>query len=198
MSRGVESYMHLFAKQTVASWLRGGVRVGQNFKGLQPIGQFLPALPQTAQPMMGVYEEFPIALVKGTDQQHIGLSIGCEEKCEHRHGWDCYAAKTERKFHKMHGVPTAKEVNECKEIACKHIFDVAVISGADAKIVFVVEICHKNPIDAAKVAFLNNHNIRWFELSAEWVMNQVRSPFSVTDGIVRDSLQLKNLPQQSQ
>lgn len=180
MSKGVESYLHRYAKQTVATWLRGCVKVGSNFKGLQPMSTSVPfGMPQ---PMCGVYEEFPIAKNNWT-----GLKRCCgDQGCDCLTGWHCYAQKTPVTFAHRHGIPTIKELVNAKT-PIEFIFDVGVVNSVGS-LCCVVEVCHTNPMHSNKIEWLNQNGIPWFEMSAEWIMNQVRSPFSVSDGILRSSL----------
>lgn len=184
--RSVESYLHRFAKQTLASWIRGGIRVGGNFQGLQPVMSHVPyegCLP----PMYNVYEEYPIATVT-TPVKEIGNTRSCIEGCDHLTGWHCLAATNQLTMPKhKHGIPTAKELVECSALKTNFFFDVAMIdSSGNLRCVF--EICHTNPIEPKKIKWLTENKIPWFEMSAEWIMKQTRSPYAVTDGILRRSV----------
>lgn len=182
MSKGVESYLHRYAKQTVASWIRGGVRVGENFKGLQPLFKSVPlGMPQ---PMCGVYEEFPIAA-----KTAVGLRRCCvgEEECECLTGWHCHLKSpnnTKLTVAHRHGIPTIKELVNAK-VPIEFIFDVGVVNAVGS-LCCVVEVCHTNPMHPNKIKWLTDNNIAWYEVSAEWIMNQVRSPFSLSDGMLRN------------
>lgn len=185
MSKGVESYLHRYAKQTVASWLRGGVRVGENFKGLQPLFKSVPlGMPQ---PMYGVYEEFPIAA-----KTAVGLRRCCigeaAEACQCLTGWHCHVKSNSKlTVAHRHGIPTIKELVNAK-VPIEFIFDVGVVDTLGS-LCCVVEVCHTNPMNPSKIKWLTDNRIAWCEVSAEWIMNQVRSPFSLTEGIVRSSSQ---------
>jgi hypothetical protein len=168
-----ESYMHRYAKQTLASWVRGRIRVGPKFQGLQPVGETI--MLGTTSPMFGVYEEFPVT----SDGVGIEKCANCShlEAC---HGWDCIGT-----FKKKHNIPMKKELDEL-EIKPKYFFDVGVVNS-DGNLYCVLEVCYKNPMNNDKIAWLKQHNIQWFEISAEWIMSQCHSPYSIQDGILRSS-----------
>jgi hypothetical protein len=174
--RSVESYMHLYAKQVLASWLRNRVHVGANFKGLQPICNFVPYQNQTA-PMMGVYEEFPVCTTR---------DLQCNAK--YPTIWHELSDTSNFAVKKKHGIPSVKELSD-GGYKPSFIFDVAVFERKNelSRLNCVFEICHTHPMDEAKIQYLKTHDIKWFELSAEWIMNQVRSPFSIQQGILRSS-----------
>ena len=185
--RGAESYLHRFAKQTLASWLRGGIRVGPKFQGLQPLMACIP-ISGCSAPMFNVYEEYPIATCGGGTNQEVGCSRRCAEQCSHPTAWHCFAASNSisTPAHK-HGIPTGKELTKCPSLKrTNFLFDVAMV-GADGSLKCVFEICHTNPIEAQKIKWLTEHNVPWFEMSADWIMKQCRSPYSVAEGILRSS-----------
>ena len=186
MSKGVESYLHRYAKQTIGSWLRGGIRVGENFKGLQPLFASVPiGMPA---PMYGVYEEYPIA------KTQLGLQRCChltesDKSCNCLTGWHCYQTNgssnglTGLTVAHRHGIPTIKELVNAK-LPIDFIFDIGIVN-ASGQLCCVVEVCHKNPMQPNKIKWLTDNGVAWFEVSAEWVLNQVRSPFNLKDGILR-------------
>lgn len=179
MRKGVESYLHRFAKQTVASWLRGRVRTGTNFKGLQPLADYIPIGMQA--PMYGIYEEYPVL----ADNTGCDKNQDCADCSLHVTGWHCYCAKhTDFTVCHKHGIPVLKELNKLK---IAHVFDIGVVNAA-GKLCCVVEICNTNPIETRKIEWLTEHQVPWFELSADWIMKQVKSPYSISDGITRNSL----------
>lgn len=181
MKGGVESYMHRFAKQTVASWLRKRSKVGSNFKGLQPILNSLPL--HNKGPMFGVFEEFPVS-------QDIGITLCANPECSSTdHGWNCWTLANNKKTCQRNGIPTLRELHDWK-LPTTWIFDIGIID-THGKLCFVAEICHKNPMNDAKIAWLKLHNIQWIELNAEWIMNRIKSPFDLTEGIMRSSLHLQ-------
>jgi hypothetical protein len=184
----VESYLHKFAKQTVATWIRGRVKVGAKFKGLQPMGDAIPFGMEA--PMCGVYEEYPI-LRDRTGLQRVCCQsddVADADRCNHLTGWHCYVHSNPGKLtipHK-HGIPTLKALSEAKMPAAECVFDVGVIDTT-GKLCCVVEICHTNPMNAKKIKWLTDNNVTWYEISAEWVMKQIRSPYSVAEGLYRYS-----------
>lgn len=179
--KGVESYMHKCAKQIVSTWLRSRSKVGEKFQGLQPVTPHIPLLPKTFGPMFGVYEEYPICKNRKT-----GALIGME-------GWSGYCKAAPLKVAKMHGIPSQKEIRlhaeTTKALTMEYFFDIGLLDAA-SKLCFVVEICHKNPMEDAKIAWLKENNVGWVELNAEWVMTRVRAPYSLRDGILRASFEL--------
>ncbi len=179
--KGVESYMHRFAKQTVASWLRNRSKVGVNFKGLQPIMKDLPL--HTQRPMFGIYEEYPVCR---TLSDVIGLNKCLEITCNATdHSWNCWSSANGKKTCQRHGIPTLRELGEWN-LTINWLFDIGVVDN-EGNLCFVAEICHKNPMNDAKINWLKEHNIPWIELSADWIMNRVKGPFDLKDGILRSS-----------
>jgi hypothetical protein len=195
MHSGSESYLHRFAKQTLASWLRGGIRVGENYQGLQPLMAHVPYAGCTA-PMYNIYEEYPIATT-GIPTKQIGPRRTCqrsddpegteevarESECSHLSGWHCFSAEDQTQWKHKHGIPTRKELILCPTIKrIDFLFDVAMID-CDGNLKCVFEVCHTNPIDKKKIRWLKDNQVPWFEMSAEWIMKQTRSPYSVVGGI---------------
>lgn len=193
--KGVESYMHRYAKQVVGSWLRNRSRVGVNFKGLQPILQHLPLMDKSTSPMFGVYEEFPVAHECDTNAWvGVGGDLKLEDSFET--DWHRWCAQ-EPLAHsvprpttvKRTGIPMLKELTKPEwkaAVTVDWMFDVGVVDPSGV-LCYVVEICHKNPMSDAKIAWLTEHNIGWCELGAEWVMSRVKPPFNLNDGIMRKS-----------
>jgi hypothetical protein len=171
-----ESYMHFYAKKTLASWIRGRITIGKNFKGLYPVATYIPYTGLTL-----VYEEYPIA--SSIAQSDIGLRRSCPEggakDCSCQTGWNCVKLKGIKCI-----IPTARELQLSKTLKTKYIFDVAVLNTT-GELSCVFEICHRNPITRSKIDWLRLHNIPWFELSAEWILRQNCSPYSIVDGIIR-------------
>lgn len=150
--------MHRFAKQTVATWVRGRSRVGANFKGLQPVLDLIPMQPKSASPMFGVYEEYPVCTSK------IGLlGVAASE-------WKSSGVKAS----KAHGIPLAKDIGAWNEKCSKEqklklewLFDVGVVDPVTSKLCFVIEIRHTNPMTDEKIAWLDEQGISWLEMSAD-------------------------------
>lgn len=173
--------MHRFAKQTLATWLRGRSRVGVNFKGLQPVLPGLPLHPKSASPMFGVYDEYPICTMSTTNEI-VGLA--CTE-------WKTRGIKSS----KGHGIPLGKDIKQWNENCTKDkrlrmewFFDVGVVDPVTSQLCYVFEIVHTNPMDDAKIEWLRANNIQWIEISALWIMNRVKSPFNLHPGITRSSV----------
>lgn len=181
--KGVESYMHRFAKQTVATWLRSRSKIGVNCKGLQPLLPVLPLLDQSFAPMYGVYEEFPIC--KTASGQLIGLGLS----------WKEWRETSGMKVSKQHGIPSQKDISAWNQLAktkdeklsMEWFFDVGVVD-ASQRLCCVCEVVHKNPVEDAKIAWLNENKISFAELNAEWIMTRVKSPFSLQEGILRSNI----------
>lgn len=168
-----ESYMHRFAKQTLAGWVRGRIRIGENFKGLQPLTKIISI--GTEAPMFGVYEEFPVT------KEGIGLSVNRETYPDAKHGWETVGSR----FKLKHNIPLKKEL-DALQIKPKYFFDIGIVNP-EGRLYCVLEVCHKHSIRDDKIQWLKDHNIEWVEFSAEWILNQCHSPFSIQDGILRQS-----------
>ena len=119
--------------------------------------------------MLGVYEEYPVT------EDGIGLT---RRKEESTHGWDDVG-----KFKMKHNIPTKRELDEL-EIKPKYFFDVGLVNSKGI-LYCVFEVCYKHPMCDDKIRWLKEHNVIWYELSAEWIMNQCHSPYTIQDGILR-------------
>ena len=177
----VESYKHRYAKKTVAQWIRQRCRIGDKFKGLQPL--VIPI--NSSQPMNGVYEEWPVT-------SEWGSELTCAD-CSHQHPWECcHAAPHLTK--KKHGVPCKRDFSQWnraksknKKLSPEWYFDVALIDS-NGRLCYVFEIKHKHAMCDEKINWLNEHSIPWVELDADWVLERVKSPYDLTDGILRKNL----------
>lgn len=179
-----ESYAHRFAKQTVASWLRQRSRVGANFKGLQPVLEFIPL--STDKPMHGVYEEYPVCVTKG------GVEVGFQSNEDGITQWHEWAATHGKIACKGHGIPTKKDIRKWNDerkrsdptrLASALYFDIGVVSKGRLTAVF--EIKHTHPSTEEKLAWLDAHEVRWFEISADWVLARCSSPYDIAGGILK-------------
>lgn len=185
--KGVESYMHRSAKQIVGTWLRKRSRVGVNFKGLQPLLPHLPVHPK--KPMFGVYEEYPVGYDRATNDP-VGFSRAVDT-ARFDTDWDRWVdGNPELSSVKRTGIPTVKELTAHEawktKVKMECVFDLGVVD-AEGKLCYVIEICHKNPMSDKKIAWLAENGLGWCELSAEWVMNRVKPPFDLSEGILRSS-----------
>jgi hypothetical protein len=178
-----ESYAHRLTKQTLATWLRARSRIGANFKGLQPILPFIPL--STDKPMYGVYEEYPVCK-DGLE----GLQCECQGNDLHTTGWHCFEAKHGKIAARAHKIPTKKDIKKWKQSKAKprlkHMlfFDIGIV-GPDGKLCCVFEIKHTHPTTDEKVQWIEANGIRWFEISADWILNRCRSPFSMEGAILK-------------
>lgn len=181
---GVESYMHQYAKVVLASWLRKKVKIGSKFKGLANINLTLNDSPKLYAPMYNVYSEYPIC--KDKNGQIIGLQFGADlldgSKLISNHGWDQWCQDNNTKFASKHNVPSSYELKkyiDSKELTILHIFDVVYIHPDTKNLECVFEIMHKHPVTEYKKKFIKEHSLKGYEISAEWIMNKVDSPFNV-------------------
>lgn len=174
----VESYKHRYAKKTVAQWIRKRCRIGEKFKGLQPL-----VLPINSDgPMFGVYEEWPVT-------EELGLR--CNHDTPHPHPWACCdVAVTTKK----HGVPCKRDFSQWnrgkkteEKLSPTWYFDVALVDSRGS-LAFVFEIKHKHAMCDEKIAWLNENGIPWVELDADWVLERVKSPYDLSEGIIRNRL----------
>jgi len=199
-----ESYAHRFAKQALASWLRGRSRVGKNFKGLQP---FLPYLPiSTNKPMYGVYEEYPVCttgtgVVIGLERTpHAapgqGAHLEGEVLCKDATGWHCWESSYGKIASRGHRIPTAKDIKRWNEahplssgmpqlrLNMNYFFDVGLVDP-EGRLAVAFEVKHTHPTPQAKIDWMEANGVRWFELSADWILNRCQSPFNITGAILR-------------
>ena len=80
------------AHRLAVLWLRGRSRVGENFKGLQPV---LPFVPWSS--VFGVYEEFGVC----TDNLEGSIE-------------DCFEARASKIATRDHKIPTKKDIKKWK------------------------------------------------------------------------------------
>lgn len=177
---GVESYMHKYAKVVLAGWLRKKVRIGEKFKGLDNIQLTLSDTP-SKKPMCNVYTEYPIC--KDKNGNIIGLKIqNTNTQNKNEHPWDEWLKNNNRKVSAKHNVPTSYELKQyvdSKELTILHIFDLVYINPITKSVESVFEIMHKHPVTEYKKKFIEEYNLKGYEISAEWIMNKVQSPFHV-------------------
>jgi hypothetical protein len=188
---GVESYMHKYAKVVLAGWLRKKVRIGEKFKGLDNIILTLSNTPKTS-PMCNVYSEYPIC--KDKNGNIIGLSMNDESQIQSQtqsqiqsqtqiqHPWEKWLHDNKRKVSAKHNVPTSYELKEyvdSKELSILHIFDLVYINPNTKSVESVFEIMHKHLVTEYKKKFIEENKLKGYEISAEWIMNKVQSPFHV-------------------
>lgn len=168
----VESYMHKYAKTVLASWLRQKVRVGEKYKGLENI----PLPVKGKSPMFNVYVEYPVC---SFNDELVGVTGNTDSD----HPWISWLNKNGKKAKAKHGVPSSFELKDWEKAGCKlkilHVFDVAVIDPETGCLHSVYEIQHKHPVTEYKKKFLEDNDIDGFEISAEWIMNKVKAPFTV-------------------
>lgn len=191
--KGVETYLHRHAKGVLATWLRGRSKVGVNFKAFPGIRADIPL--STDKPMYGVYEEYPVVITQDDEPEPIGHRRLCEGgECDHKHAWECYNSMMFKVSSKMHGIPSARDIKRFNEktfpqtnrLKMRWFFDVGIVDN-EGRLCTVFEVCHSNPMTEAKIEWLNENNVKWYEISAEWIMGRVRSPFSLKDGIIRQT-----------
>jgi len=176
---GVESYMHKYAKVVLAGWLRKKVRIGEKFKGLDNIQFTLSREGGKSSPMCNVYSEYPIC--KNKDGNIIGLNMNTKES-QLNHPWEQWLKDNNRKVSAKHSVPTSYELKEyidSKELTILHIFDLVYINPLTKSVETIFEIMHKHPVTEYKKKFIEENGLKGYEISAEWIMNRVQSPFHV-------------------
>jgi len=181
---GVESYMHKYAKTVLAGWLRKKIRIGENYKGLDNIPLcLLPEGGGEKYPMCNIYVEYPIC--KDKDGNVIGLTMNADKgdfDKSHIHPWEQWLKKYNRKFSAKHNVPSSFELKpyiDSGELTVLHIFDLIAIDPKKGCVDSVFEICHKHPVTPYKKKFIEDNGLKGYEISAEWIMNKVKSPFHV-------------------
>ena len=173
---GVESYMHKYAKVVLATWLRKKIKVGANYKGLDNIP--LP-IEQKISPMFNIYVEYPIC--KDKDGNIIGLTMLGDHNGEYIHPWEQWLKNNNKKVGAKHNIPTNYELKGFEEDGIKilHIFDLVSMDSVKGRVESVFEIRHKHPVTEYKKKFIEESGLKGYEISAEWIMNKVKSPFSL-------------------
>jgi hypothetical protein len=156
----VESYKHRYAKEVLAEWLQSTVDYGRE-KGYYPY-RFDKAtwVPKKDCPNRGVFLEYPIVYRYLTDSdgnksiEYLGVKPGWTE------------------------LPDLEKLKE-KDIQPCCILDVAVL-GQDG-ICYGFEIEHRHATEQPKIDLLKklSETVKTFEvyeISADWVLEQVRRP----------------------
>jgi hypothetical protein len=154
-----ESYTHLFAKRLLADWLRKcsySVRMDTDddyrLIALEPIRALVPA----TDILCGVYEEYPICLTTG-------------------------GPTTLHKPWIDGKIPTYEELIAQNQPPA-YILDIAVLNMGQVK--YGIEVVHRHEVPGTKIAGLQiaTHDIPFelYRVSAEWILNHCRPPFSLT------------------
>lgn len=102
---GVESYLHRYAKITLAGWFRKRIRIGEMYKGLNNIDLVLDwewCQTKTPKGTCGVYMEYPVCKDIKT-KKIIGLTEG---------SWGRWLKKNELSVSSKTDIPTLYELNE--------------------------------------------------------------------------------------
>ena len=120
--------------------------------------------------MFGVYEEYPICC-----EQSSGKIFGLN-----KNDWNHFP-----KIPSCYDLIKYNEKSPQNYLHFIWFFDVAVINPETNAIALVCEIVHKNPMEETKIKWLNSYNIPWIEIKAEWIMNCIKQPYSIADGIMR-------------
>lgn len=168
---GVESYMHRYAKVVLSTWLRKKIRIGETYKGLNNVPLPLKGL----APMYNTYVEYPIC--KDKNNKIIGIK---SLNSKNGHPWSEWLKNNNKKVSQKHNIPTNFELKQWEdELTPLHIFDIAVLDPETMTINSVFEIQHQHPVTEHKKKFLQDNKIKCYEISAEWIMNKVKSPFVV-------------------
>lgn len=143
-----ESYKHLYAKQVLAGWFRE-IAIAVGFDGCAEYDRFAWRV-NRGEPDWGVHIEYPIA----RSNNSCGQVLAWDETFWNR-------------------VPSVQELWGAHD-RVEAVLDVAIQhKGA---IVFGFEVVHTNPVNAEKASFLDTLSIVTYEISAEWIMRQVRRP----------------------
>ena len=170
--------MHYYSKIVMGSWLRR--IIGKKQKGMNNID--IACLSKKIKPMFDIYAEYPVCLDNKT-KKIIGLSSSatdCKEGC--CSVWkEWFDKNTEYKVYAKSKVPTKKEIKSYKmkndkdeeenRLTSLYYFDIGVVDEGRLKYAFEVE--YKHPLNAKKIKFIEKHNIKTFEISAEWVMSRM-------------------------
>lgn len=168
---GVESYMHKYAKVVLSTWLRKKIRIGDTYKGLANI----PTPSKGSAPMYNTYSEYPVC--KDKNNKIIGLK---PLNPKNGHSWSEWLKNNGKKVSQKHNIPTSFELKQWEsELTPLHIFDIAILDPDTMMVHSVYEIQHQHPVTEHKKKFLEDHNIKCYEISAEWIMNKVKSPFAI-------------------
>jgi len=144
---GNETYLHRYAKQTLASWLRRK-RSGGKFKWmLQDVS--VSEWKSSSSKTVGVCIEYPI--VKTTGGEYQGHTIS----------WN-------------NNIPTYYQLKR-DQIKPEFMFDIAVINDS-GEVESVFEVEYKSPMTAKKIKFLNDHGIKYYQIPAINIMTCCHPP----------------------
>ena len=172
--KSVESYLHKYAKTTLASWLRkkySGMR-----KCLENIekSESVQKLPKDCAPYYNVYVEYPVGINKNADVCGIDDKSKVNNSNNYCQIWDNILGdnKTIRKDR----IPTGPELTKY-DIKPLFIFDIVLVENN--KIKYIFEIKHKHAITQKKRKFLEKHSLEMYEIDAVSVLENVRIPWNL-------------------
>jgi len=151
---GRESYMHRAAKEIMFRWLHEVAEVSgyDNYTELGPLSWRV----NRPAPSYGIWMEYPIRSWLKDDHEVW------DEWGEHRDPPLFQEAPPTYEWCRSMGMG----------IAC--IPDIAI--QHKGRIIYAVEIVHKNPIKQQKLVFYERNDIIPVEVKASWIMRQVRRP----------------------
>jgi len=161
---GVESYKHKFAKTVLVSWLReiAGAKSADAVK-LEPLSWRV----NRGGPHFGVWEEYPFAI--DSENRLWGDSLVWDETGD----WGDAPGGSHPDFKWTLRPPTYDELIAMKLLpVC--IFDVAI--QHKGSIIYGIEVVHRNPVSAEKVAYFKRIHAEVYEISADWILSRVHRP----------------------
>lgn len=152
---GVESYMHRFAKQTLAGWLRDACFASDSVK----IGPFSWRVNRPG-PSFGVWEEYPVCA------DRMGLSVV----------WDEYPLRADGCCFNT-APPTRDDLIDLYAPPAV-IFDVAI--QHKGQIIYAIEVVHKNDLSDEKLSRIRDlrdgQMLHVYKVPARWILSQVDVP----------------------
>jgi hypothetical protein len=170
----IESYLHKHAKKVFAGWLHKYFRIGQNFKGMNGID--LNINWEWCRRHNAILIEYPVCVDRKT-KKLIGLMPENNSEIKGIEWSDWLKSQSLSINASVPNHYDLKKWKEEKRLKILYIFDIAVIDNSGLKYVF--EVCHKSPSSDKKIKWLNDHKIKGYEISAGWIMNQVKSPYTI-------------------
>lgn len=146
-----ESYMHYYAKEIIQEWLISAWKFNSKNSYTNTLFIFEWKVDHS-DPNYGVRLEYPILSKLKPDGTKMVLGVDTV--------WVSY--------------PSLDKL--ANGVKIESVFDLAIIE--DGKVKYGIEVVHKHLCSKKKRAFLKEHapHIPVYEISAEWVLNQVLGP----------------------
>lgn len=164
---GVESYKHLFAKDTLAGWFRE-ISSHDEYVGIAPVRWRV----NRPGPNFGIWTEYPICI--DSKNEIVGIDPVWDESPRWGYAEDGIAALPrggERP-------PSYQEVIGMG-LTPVLIFDVAVQHKGN--IIYALEVVHRNDISATKLDYIHrarsrSNSLEVYTIDADWILSRTKRP----------------------